>query len=62
MMEKLAQAGEDVGYTPTTFPSIYPHAQSCSVVYAPAERADTLTLTLHLYPYVLFGLHEPATP
>ncbi len=39
------------GCTPTPFHSIYNHVQSCSG-YAPAERADTLTL-FHLYCYVL---------
>jgi hypothetical protein len=47
---KIALAGEGGGVhaLPTPFHSSYPHVQSCSVRYAPAERADTLTL---FYPY-----------
>jgi hypothetical protein len=40
---------EGGGSTPTTVHSIYRHVQSCTIVYAPAERADTLPL-FHLYP------------
>jgi hypothetical protein len=45
---KLAQGGEGGGCTPT------PCHYSYHAVYAPAERADTLTL-FQLYPYVLCG-------
>jgi hypothetical protein len=42
--KKLARAGEGEGCTPTPFHYIYHHQQSCSVRYAPAKRADTITL------------------
>ncbi len=48
MIEKLAQAGEGEGARPP------PCHYSYHAVYAPAEKADTLTL-FHLYPYVLCG-------
>ncbi len=53
MMEKLAQSGEGGGCTtPAIFHDIYNTYEV--VVYAPAERADTLPLALFLlYPYVL---------
>jgi hypothetical protein len=52
--EKSAQPGEDGGCTPNIFYSTVTHKV---VVYAPAERADTLTLfLLYLYVYVLYGL------
>ncbi len=53
MMEKLAQADEGGGCTrppPFTISTITYKV----VVYSPAERADTLPLSL-LYPYVLYG-------
>ncbi len=42
IMEKLAQADEDEGCTPTPFHQIYHHEQSCGVrqVYAPAAWSD----------------------
>jgi hypothetical protein len=49
-MEKLAQSGEGWGCTPTPFYYIYTIIYEV-VVYAPAERADTLTL-FHLFPYM----------
>ncbi len=55
MMEKLAQPGEGGGCTtPAIFHDIYNMYEV--VVYAPAQRADTLPLALFLlYPYVLCG-------
>jgi hypothetical protein len=47
MIEKLAQAGEGERTPPFTISSITYKV----VVYAPAERADTLPLLL-LYPYL----------
>jgi hypothetical protein len=56
-MEKLARAGEGGGVQvhPLSLYSRYHHAQSCSVPYAPAEWADTLTL-IHLYQYT-YSVH-----
>jgi hypothetical protein len=48
MMEKLAQAGDGGGCTPTRFHYIYHHKV---VVYALGERAETLPLFL-LCPYM----------
>jgi hypothetical protein len=48
MMEKSAQPDEGGRCTPTPFQSIYHHIYKV-VVYAPAERADTLPVLL-LYP------------
>jgi hypothetical protein len=50
MMGKISGGGW--GCTPTPSQSFFHHAQSCSVRYALAERADTLPV-FHLYPYVL---------
>ncbi len=50
MMVNSAQHGENGGYTPSPFHS------SKVVVYAAAERADTLPLIL-LCPFLLCGLH-----
>jgi hypothetical protein len=49
MMEKLAQAGEGGACTPTPF-NISTITYKV-VLYAPAERADTLPLFL-LYPHM----------
>jgi hypothetical protein len=51
MKEKSAQPGECGGCTPTPFHYIYSTITDKVVVYAPAERADTLSLFL-LYPYM----------
>ncbi len=50
-MEKSAQAGAGGGCTPAPFRSIYCTITYKVVVFAPAERADTLPLFL-LYPYM----------
>ncbi len=49
MTEKLAQAGEGGGCTPTPFRYSYHHVKIA--VYAPAEWADTLSL-FRLYKYM----------
>jgi hypothetical protein len=51
MMEKLAQAYEAGGCTPSPCHYIYHQVQSCGVPYAPAEKAGTLLLFL-LYPSI----------
>jgi hypothetical protein len=56
MTEKLAQAGEGGGCTPTPFHYIYHHVYKV-VVYVPAEKADTLPLISTLQLYVLCGVH-----
>jgi len=50
-MEKLAQAGEGGGHCKPTPFILFAITYKVSV-YAPAQRADTLTV-FHLYPYVL---------
>jgi hypothetical protein len=50
MMVKLAQPGEGEGVHALSL-SLFHHEQSCVVLYAPAERADTLLLFL-LCPYM----------
>ncbi len=49
-MEKLAQAGQGVGCTPTPFHYTVSTNTYKVVVYAPAEREDTLPQFL-LYSY-----------
>ncbi len=57
MMEKLAQAGQGGGCTPTPFHSITITYKVA--MYAPAKSADTLPL-FNLFPYVLCGLNTEA--
>ncbi len=52
MRVKSAQAGEVGDCSPTPFPSTYK-----VVVYASAERADTLPLFL-LYPYMYYVVYS----
>ncbi len=57
LMEKLAQASVGGGACPLPF-TIFTITYKVAVyVYAPAERADKLTL-FHLYPYVLCGQYS----
>ncbi len=56
MMERSAQPGEREGYTPTPFHYIS-KSTTYVVVYAPAERADTLPLFL-LYSY-MYSMEVP---
>ncbi len=49
MMERSALAGEGWGCTPAHLSAYYHDVQSCSVLYTPAEMANTLPL-FHLYP------------
>ncbi len=49
VMEKSAPAGEGRGVHAGPLSAYYHHVQSCSVLYTPTERADTLPL-YHLYP------------